>query len=287
MDVGTRPDWGQFRPGTRSDWCPACGQNCLPGRTFCGVCSSHTDSTVLRVCRSLLLEAANPDGPAAEGDQQGSADHEVAVSYVADQFPLRFARLVGRNASSLKKAGAWFAHVVAFQHTTEEVFQYRAITPDRIFRNDTFKQVRDRIYETLHQIGTLPNQYFLCSERTDEDENRNSEDSANGEGQIPGLDVLDSYFNSGKETEGGARSLLFEMNTDLERRGKLRIHRGGGVCTKCGVSLIGGGSVCPSCRRAEQAMARLSIAWQKGTEQMKQPESSPTKVRGRMYHRSD
>ena len=131
MDVGTRPDWGQFRPGTRSDWCPACGQNCLPGRTFCGVCSSHTDSTVLRVCRSLLLEAANPDGPAAEGDQQGSADHEVAVSYVADQFPLRFARLVGRNASSLKKAGAWFAHVVAFQHTTEEVFQYRAITPDR------------------------------------------------------------------------------------------------------------------------------------------------------------
>ncbi len=287
MDTGLQPDWNQFRPSNRTESCPACGQSCLPGRTFCGVCSSHVDTAVLRICRSLLLEAANADEPEDKESDSFLPDREVAVSFVADHFPVRFARLIGRNASSLKKAGAWFAHVLAFQHAEDEQFQYRAVSPDRIFRNRVFKDVRNQIYEAIYAVGTLPNDYFLPPQKNKEEKEDNKGEEQKKEQAIPALETLFSYFNTGRESESGPRQLLFDMISDLERRGKLRVNRGSGTCRQCGISLPGGASLCPSCRQADQAMARLSIAWKKGTEKMKSPEEVPTKTRGRMHHRSD
>ena len=288
MDPGLRADWTQFRPSRQDSWCPICGQTQTPMRKFCGICTFHIDSAILRVCRSLLIESSKASEVEDDKDSKektGKPPREVSLSYVAGNFPLQFSRLIGRHADSLRKSGSWFAHVIAFQYIVTEEFGYDIDTPDDVFNHHMFAQIREMAYQAIYEIGAAPASIF-------DSKNKQKYTPPEVEGEIDqrsaisSLETLISFYNCKEGMEGGARQTLHDMIADLEKRKKLQIDRGGGTCQQCGASIPEGITVCQQCSDSEQAMQRLSISWKKGLQGPK-PAAAPKAPPSRMHIKSD
>ena len=273
MDPTLRPKWEQFRPSSQSGWCPPCGQTRVPGRLFCGICAYHIDNSVLSVCRSLLLESSEiadkeqkkaPEEKKDPEEKPPHQDREVAVASIAKRFPRRFARLIGRRSDLLRKAGAWFAHVIAFRYVIAEEFQDESVSPNKVYEHPIFLNIRDITYQAIHEVAAL--------EKINDEED-----------PPPSLETLNSLFNGTEGTQGTARRSLYDMIADLERRKKIRVSRGGAKCAQCGVSIPVGATLCQACSESEQAIERLSISRSLGIQKPK-PEAPPPQVSSEGMH---
>lgn len=282
MDPALRADWSKYHPSTLSDWCPACGQSKIPGKNFCGVCTSHMDTAVLRICRSLLLQSTNaPEGSMPKpGSKSPPPSREMAVFAVGQHFPIRFAQLVSRHADTLRKAGAWFAHVIAYRYIVSEILAADWKSPEEVYAHPGLKMIRDQAYELIYQIGAMKD----ISWWTPPD---SGEQNGKSHPELETLNTLYALFACQDTGESGARHTVYDMIADLERRGKLKVYRGNGVCTQCGISIPQGSMLCSACQRSEQAMARLSITKGDGLSQPKPEAPSTPDAPSRMHIKTD
>ena len=264
MDPALRADWENFRSSDTDDTCLACGQRRAPGRSYCGICTCHMDDTVLAVCRSILHQSQQTSEN-EEHDETASPKviktREVNIGRVADLFPVSYALHVGRKGDALRKAGAWFAHVVAYQYTLAEVIDSYSVTPADVYAHPVFENMRDIMYEALYEVAQLQDVKKL--------EKKWSEDPDSCPAPLV---TLHSVFSSAKGGEGGAVNVLVDMMHDLESRNKLRVFRGGGNCPECGASMPSGSTLCASCAESSQLSSRLSISQGGG---VKSPDAAP------------
>ncbi len=270
MDSALQPDWKVFRFSNKREMCPACGQNRIPGRMFCGICTTHIDGAVLRTCRSLLLQSGTVADTAKKKAEAGDlADQQMPVGTVVKCFPLRFAQLIGRQARRMRQAGAWFAHVVAFRYIASVKYDEAEPEAQEIYEHPDFQDTRKTVYEIL---------YGLASEDLDIDDILR--DPQTLDKPIPReWWKLEELFSCVDSEDGGARHLMFAMVEDLERRKKLRVFRGEGNCTECGASIPFGVSLCESC----QTDARMKISSGGGLAKPKPEAPAPAKGPERMY----
>ncbi len=261
MDSALKADWKAFRCSDKGDWCAACGQSRTPGRQFCGICTGHIDGAVLRICREMLIRSNRKANiPKSKRDAEEAAapkskDRELAISELADKFPIRFAQRFGRNARQLRLAGAWLAHVMAFQFLATAEHGRYPLDPKLIYDHPTFPALRDTVYEAIYDAAT-----YVESEDDDD---------------LPlVVKKLTSVFSSRHDNFAGMREVFYEMVKDLEKRKKLRIYRGEGMCAECGAPAPEGSSLCSECQVANQSADRLAISRGGGVAEPR-PEPSP------------